>query len=301
MVGKEYNEADNFQERATIAKNTSLEQRNNFLQNHAPEPFESNENFVGILKELIEKETRVPVTIAVCDIRGSTDLMRHSRSKGTYASIVTSFVEESKEIILSHGGWFDTFTGDGFVCFWIPDAYAEAESLNELVVTDTDEPPQISTQLLPAMREILRLYAGTINPFFKETSKNYPVLTGLSFGLDSAQGVFAPTPTGDRITIIGDPYVGAVRMESTTPPFMTGVNSYPGGFLWQDRDALRREMNMAIQQAVVKTKEFPDVGQEIYLLKDLEIEELLTEESVPIEEARNYFIDQNDLILNENI
>lgn len=291
---EKYSNTTTLSERATIAKETSLEQRADFLSNHAPSRFASNNDFAALLPKLINEEVEVPVTIVVADIRGSTDLMRNSVYKGRYASIVTSFIEESKEIITreEHGGWFDTFTGDGFVSYWLPDAYAEIEDLDELEVIQ--EKARVSNEILPCLIEIFKCYINRIDPLFIENAQNMSTKTGLSFGIDSGPGVFVPTPSASRITLIGDPYVGAVRAESNAPPYTIALNVRPGKALYDLRDQLKEEYNMEITQAVVENKDFPD-GKIIYLLKSNSVDELLNDKPIPIRRSRKNFVEEKGI------
>lgn len=296
---EKYSNAKTLSERAEIAKRTSLEQRADFLKSHAPPRFASNDEFAALLPELINQEVDIPVTIVVGDIRGSTDLMRNSVSKGRYASIVTSFIEESKDIVTreEHGGWFDTFTGDGFVSYWLPEAYAEIDALDDLEVVETKT--HVSNEILPCLREIFKCYIDRIDPLFLENAQNMSTQTGFSFGIDSGPGVFVPTPSASRITLIGDPYVGAVRAESNAPPYTIALNVRPGQALYNLRDDLKEKYNMEITQAVVENKDFPD-GKLIYIVKDNSIDDLLEDKPIPLKKSREKFVESKGISQFEN-
>ena len=65
-----------------------------------------------------------PATIAeilrmAADIRESTTLMKESVKFERFATIMDKFVSSVRLGIRRSGGWFDKFTGDGFICYWL--------------------------------------------------------------------------------------------------------------------------------------------------------------------------------------
>jgi class 3 adenylate cyclase len=57
-------------------------------------------------------------TIVLCvDIRSSTILMREALNHHQFGDIITSFVSAAKSYIQNLNGWFDKFTGDGFLAY----------------------------------------------------------------------------------------------------------------------------------------------------------------------------------------
>ena len=57
--------------------------------------------------------------VMAADMRESTLLMKEAVRFEQFAKIMDKFVSAVRSGIGTPGGWFDQFTGDGFLAYWI--------------------------------------------------------------------------------------------------------------------------------------------------------------------------------------
>ena len=189
--------------------------------------------------------TAVHAVVVVGDLRLSGLVLREAVSPSLYARFVVGFTEAVRSLSASYGGWFDKFTGDGFVAFWL---YPALGSPPASVV------PEFCQSVLPASE---RLVAN-----LRRNSRNFPVGVGLALGLDS--GPCELVRIGEALTLVGSPIVGATRMAAGARAGEAIVNVHLGDLLERDHDRAT-ETGLTVERAVVRTKEYPE-GQEAYRL-----------------------------------
>jgi class 3 adenylate cyclase len=189
--------------------------------------------------------TSVEAIVAVGDLRLSGLVLREAVSPPLYARFVVGFTEAVRSLAGANHGWFDKFTGDGFVVFWIHDGARELPA---------DRVSEFCQSVLPASDRLVTN--------LKRNSRNFPVGVGLALGLDA--GPCELVRMGDTLTLVGSPIVGATRMAAGARAGETLANIHLGGLL--ERDAARLAASgTVLERAVVKTKEYPE-GQEAYRL-----------------------------------
>ena len=71
------------------------------------------------LQRLVESGDQVGIHVLIGDIRKSTFLMKESISSKRFALITRDFMKAVKDAASKNEGWFDKFTGDGFIIYWI--------------------------------------------------------------------------------------------------------------------------------------------------------------------------------------
>lgn len=71
------------------------------------------------LEQLLETGGQIGLHVLVGDIRQSTSIMKESISSKEFAQITRDFVKAIKSTANTNEGWFDKFTGDGFIIYWI--------------------------------------------------------------------------------------------------------------------------------------------------------------------------------------
>jgi class 3 adenylate cyclase len=189
--------------------------------------------------------TAVHAVVVVGDLRLSGLVLREAVSPSLYARFVVGFTEAVRSLSASYGGWFDKFTGDGFVAFWL---YPAQGSPPAAVV------PEFCQSVLPASE---RLVAN-----LRRNSRNFPVGVGLALGLDS--GPCELVRIGEALTLVGSPIVGASRMAAGARAGEAIVNVHLGDLLEREHER-GAETGLAVERAVVRTKEYPE-GQEAYRL-----------------------------------
>jgi class 3 adenylate cyclase len=191
--------------------------------------------------------------VLAADIRRSTFLMKEAVSLRRHASTLTALVDAAAAAIRhAGGGWFDKFTGDGFLAFWL---YANREWHPYI-----DRALSVCHALQQRFHE-----PGGIVDDFRANSKNLPEGVGLAMGLDAGPGQLVSV--ANTLTVLGAPVVGAVRMVTAAQAQETLCNVFLGERLWRERDELRKHRSIAIERIYRPGKEYP--SQEVYSLRFL--------------------------------
>jgi class 3 adenylate cyclase len=107
------------------AKSSSSNQRDKqrnrvarLLKPHAPPDWEERFRRDDLLDSVIENRP-IQMFVMAADIRESTTLMKESIRFEQFALVMDKFVSSVRRGIRNSGGWFDKFTGDGFLAYWI--------------------------------------------------------------------------------------------------------------------------------------------------------------------------------------
>jgi class 3 adenylate cyclase len=216
------------------------------LSKHAPFGWDAEkEKYLQLLKEYLDHEKPLRMIVLSADIRKSTFLMQESVSFRIFAQLMGRFIDRTATLIQESGGWFDKFTGDGFLAYWLK---PEEET------TDYAEFFRVCQTLLSDFKE-------TGMDDFRKNCRNFPAGVGLSLGIDAGDA-FMVTMAGD-LTIVGPPVVGAVRMvNSAAEPWETICNVFLGDALFEDRANLLSDYQIEIRREYRKTKEYEE--QEVY-------------------------------------
>lgn len=146
------------------------------------------------LTDLLKTGRPVPMVVLCADIRRSTSLMKESVDPRQFATELTGFVGDARRGIRQHYGWFDKFTGDGFLAYWICDSEPWSAHV-----------PRVIGACL-SLIDVLNTRIDRLRPYLQ----NLPSGVGLSCGIDMGPTSLAMV-AGD-LTILGPPVVGAVRM-----------------------------------------------------------------------------------------
>jgi len=193
-----------------------------------------------------ERSTPVEATVVVGDLRLSTYLLKESVRPNLFARFIVGFTEATRSLVQARDGWFDKFTGDGFIVFWIGEP----------------DPPFL-LETVPGFCQEVRGAAGKLIDGLRRNSRNFPAGVGLSLGIDA--GPCELVYVGGSLTLVGSPIVGATRMASSAGAGETLANVHIGGVLERDRDALS-ESRIGLERVTARTKEYPE-GQEAYRLR----------------------------------
>lgn len=213
------------------------------LARHAPRGWNAQVSAEALRSLAHEGSTQVHAVVVVGDLRMSGLLLRESVSPSLYARFLVGFTEAVRGLAGDLGAWFDKFTGDGFVVFWL---YADDGSL------PLDTVPLFCRSVLPTSEVLVAN--------LKRTSRNFPVGVGLALGLDA--GPCELVQIGEAVTLVGSPIVGATRMSAGARAGEAVVNVGLGQRLEADLDRLT-SAGVRFDRTVVQTKEFPE-GQEAY-------------------------------------
>lgn len=214
------------------------------LQAHAPD----GPDLAEVLKQAKAREP-FEVVVLAADIRKSTILMREAVDLGEYAATISDFVDQSRAAITRSGGWFDKFTGDGFLAYWMVDFDAEGD-------------PWLDTtkRALKFAAAAIRVFDQTTMPALRMNSRNLPRQVGLSIGIDGGS-VQLGNVAGD-VTVLGPAVVGAVRMVSAaSQPGETVANVFLGEYMERE-PSLVSDLVQQVERVYAKTKEYDE--QEVY-------------------------------------
>jgi len=198
------------------------------------------------IQELVSMgSTAVEAIVVVGDLRMSTLVLKEAVQPSVFARFIVGFTEAVRALANSSGGWFDKFTGDGFIAFWIP---------------PRERPADIGT--IPDFCRTALSAADSLLANLRRNSRNFPAGTGLSIGIDA--GPCELVRVGELLTIVGSPIVGATRMVEGALAHQTILNVYLGSALERDTATLEAA-GIRLDRKVVRTKEYPN-GQEAFEL-----------------------------------
>lgn len=199
----------------------------------------------------------VETIVVVGDLRKSTFVMKEAVRPSLYAQTLQEFTSEIRNRVRTYKGWFDKFTGDGFIVYWLVG----------------DDGKLHVSEVLGFCHTILSM-STTLISNLRMNSRNFPDGVGLSIGVDF--GPCEMVVAGGSLTLVGAPIVGATRMVNAAAVSQTLVNVYLGELLdrHENRAALGRE-GIVVREKKVGTKEYPD-GQVAY-----EVEFTRREGSIP--------------------
>jgi class 3 adenylate cyclase len=189
--------------------------------------------------------TSVRAAVVVGDLRMSGLLVREAVSAALFARYLVGFTEAVRGLATGFDGWFDKFTGDGFIAFWI---YHDEDQVVETV---------------PAFCQAIRPASDSLVNSLKRNSRNFPTGVGLSIGVDA--GPCELVRVGDSLTLIGSPIVGATRMVAGARAGQTLLNVGIGS-TFEERSERLEAVGGRVARRVVTTKEYPE-GQEAFELE----------------------------------
>jgi class 3 adenylate cyclase len=225
------------------------------LKPHAPSDWETRFRSDDLL-DAITGGSPIQVFVMAADIRESTSLMKEAIRIERFAQIMDKFVSSVRHGIRRSGGWFDKFTGDGFLAYWIVQAGPDAEYEERSVQTTGD--------LVHTAGVLIELFHRRVLEDFRDNSRNLSGGVGLSIGLDAGPAFLVKI--ADELTVVGPPVVGAVRMVTAAAPREVLANVLLGRRLRDEQEGVFRALGVSVTQEFRATKEYPK-GQEVYAVR----------------------------------
>ncbi len=225
------------------------------LQPHAPRDWEERFRKDELLDAIVAGE---PITMFVmaADIRESTSLMKEAIKFERFAYVMDKFVSSVRQGITRSGGWFDKFTGDGFLAYWLVQSASKEEYDQNFV--------QAAGNIAHTADTLIDLFHRKVLEDFRRNSRNLSGGVGLSMGLDAGPGYLVEI--AGELTIVGPPVVGAVRMVNAAYlPREIVANVYLGEHLHGEQNGIYEALGVTVAQEYRPTKEYPK-GQEVYAL-----------------------------------
>jgi class 3 adenylate cyclase len=234
---------------------TDREQIARLLEPHAPADWRERFRADDLLEAVATSEP-IHMFVMAADIRESTALMKEAVRFERFAEIMDKFVSAVRRGITKSGGWFDKFTGDGFLAYWIVQSASKEEYDARFV--------QAAGNMAHTAHTLIDLFHQRVLEDFRANSRNLSAGVGLSMGLDAGPGSLVQI--GGEITIVGPPVVGAVRMvTAASRPGEVVANVYLGEHLQHEQDGVYRALGVTASREFRPTKEYPK-GQEVYAL-----------------------------------
>jgi class 3 adenylate cyclase len=254
------------------------------LKPHAPPDWERRFRATELLDAVIDGEP-IQMFVMAADIRESTTLMKESVRFERFAAIMDKFVSSVRLGIRRSGGWFDRFTGDGFLAYWIVQSAAPDEYEERFVQTAGD--------IAHTANILIDLFHRRVLEDFRSNSRNLSSGVGLSMGLDAGPGYLVKI--ADELTIVGPPVVGSVRMVTAAAlPKEIVANVFLGERLREGQDGVYEALGVRVNREFRPTKEYPR-GQEVYALTfEQDGSELETPSEDADEEAPKDVVDVSD-------
>jgi class 3 adenylate cyclase len=225
------------------------------VASHAPPDWRERFDADGLL-DAIDGGEPIQMFVMAADIRGSTMLMKEAIRIDRFAFVMDKFVTTVRQGIGRYGGWFDRFTGDGFLAYWIVQSGAD-DVYHERFV-------EAAGNMAHTARTLIDLFHAKVLEDFRSNSRNLSGTVGLSIGLDAGPGYLVQI--AGELTVVGPPVVGAVRMvTAATDAREILANVFLGERLLEEQDGVYAELGVRVSREQRATKEYPQ-GQEVYTL-----------------------------------
>ena len=226
------------------------------LTNHAPPDWDERFARDELLDAIVDT-TPLQMFVMAADIRESTLLMKEAVRFEQFAKIMDKFVSAVRSGIGTPGGWFDRFTGDGFLAYWIVPTTPREEYQRRFV--------EAAGNLADTAHQLIELFHRRVLEDFRRNSRNLSDGVGLSIGLDAGPGFLVEI--AGELTVVGPPVVGAVRMvTAASRPQEIVANVYLGEHLHDEQEGIYSALGMVATRESRPTKEYPK-GQEVYRLE----------------------------------
>jgi class 3 adenylate cyclase len=225
------------------------------LESHAPPDWEERFDKEALLDSIVDGKP-IQMFVMAADIRESTLLMKEAVRLERFAFTMDKFVSAVRRGIGTPGGWFDKFTGDGFLAYWIVQATSDDGYQRDFV--------QAAGNIAHTAHELIELFHRRVLEDFRRNSRNLSEGVGLSIGLDAGPGYLVQI--AGELTVVGPPVVGAVRMvTAASRPREIIANVFLGEHLHDEQAGTYQALGMTATRESRPTKEYPR-GQEVYAL-----------------------------------
>lgn len=234
---------------APLPRPTHAESMLSYLLLHGPKNTDKTPQW---LEGVVRSGSPLNMVVVAADVRSSTRAMDEAIDMLEFAKSLSSVCDLASTHVRGRGGWFDRFTGDGFLAYWMVDG-------NDYVPA------------LDAALSFTRLYQSffrtVVLPEVRKNTRNFPSGFGLSFGIDAGPAYLVEVARD--LTILGRAVVGAVRMVGcASRPFQTIVNVFPAVQLIGNKNK-NVPHDWRLRQIRRSTKEFPAPdSQDVYKLLD---------------------------------
>lgn len=161
-------------------------------------------------QELVNQASNTDTIVLVADIRRSQDLMTYAESSEQFSSLMVKFLRQSRQLLEKHNGFFDKFTGDGFLAYF-----------NEAICKHAGS--DYVTEFLDFIAQEQTFAEAHFEDWTGQVRKIPADEVGLALGADSGRVRFQDR--GGHLVAVGDPIVWATRMASAAKSGEVLVNN----------------------------------------------------------------------------
>jgi len=144
-------------------------------------------------RQLFRSASECQAFVISIDVRRSTELMLKAREPKLYAEFITTLARRLRDVVTSHYGVFDKFTGDGVLAFF-PDFYSGDDAGYYALAVAAE-----------CHQAFARLYEKSRGVF-----SSVLLDVGLGIGIDC--GAVHVVAIGEEYTVVGSPVVYACRL-----------------------------------------------------------------------------------------
>ena len=190
----------------------------------------------GDLDDLVAEASAGESIVVVGDIRRSQDLMTYAASPDDFSRRMVAFIEKTRDLIDENAGFFDKFTGDGFLVYF-NEAMCRAAGRSHL-----DRFLSFVKAETAFANELFADWAGLIR-------KRPTGVIGLAMGADVGRVAFHDVH--DHLVAVGDTIVWASRMAAAAEAGEVVVNN----LLQATLTAYARILSFSAREAQTKSGE----------------------------------------------
>ena len=198
------------------------------LSIHAPDHWQKIVSAIE-LERLLSTGDHVGIHVLVGDIRKSTFLMKESISLKRFALITRDFMKAVRDTAGKNEGWFDKFTGDGFIIYWIYEFETNQQKYISQILSFS-----YARLYIPGTHE------GVSHKLYK-FSRWHWVITGVEPGLCTLVDI-------EDLNIIGPPVVGASQMAAEAKPFELLFSVSTAAWLTKIKTCLLKTMRLILKK-----------------------------------------------------
>lgn len=167
---------------------------------HAPEAWRE-ELPPERIQALLDTDVFANMIVLAADIKAASQLMRSAIVPPRFAAVISEWVDRVRMLARGGRGWFDKFTGDGVVLYWL----VEDRDLDDYAIEAVDT----AYRMIHEFRD----FAGQL----QLNSVVVSTQVGLSIGLAVGHGYLVRI--SGELTIVGEPLGTALRSASHAQPY----------------------------------------------------------------------------------
>ncbi|MGA2557750.1 MAG: adenylate/guanylate cyclase domain-containing protein [Verrucomicrobiota bacterium] len=182
--------------------------------------------------ELMDSIGKKASIVVAGDIRHSQELMKYAETALDFTERMVEFISRIRKLVGKHGGFFDKFTGDGFIAYF-----------NEEISDQFDG--NRNDSFVAFIRDCLEFSDRHFRCWTRHLKKRPSELIGLAIGADL--GVISFQNLHHHVVAVGESIVWATRMQSAAKAGEVLVNN----LLYEE---LRGRGDLAFNERTGKTK-----------------------------------------------